>query len=213
MAGFIRTEPFKTHPHPRLPPCRGKELIAQTSNDARNLEMYRSCRRMRGFTMVEAVVAILLMGILAMAAIPMISGGVEAYQTTTSQLVTLSKLRYATERIARELREVRRVPATPTNYDITTVPGASVTFTKSDVAATQVTISTALPLVTLAYSTPAASATLSDQVSALAFRFLDINNTVTASAAQVAFVEITLALTVDGVAMQQRTRVSLRNLQ
>lgn len=170
-----------------------------------------SHRRTRGFTMVEAVVAIVLMGILGMAAIPLISGGVETYQITSSQLVTLSKLRYATERIAREIREVRRVPATPTNYDITTAPGSSVTFTKLD--ATQVTISTALPLVTLAYSTPAASATLSDQVSALAFRFLDINNAVTASAAQVAFVEVTLSLTVDGVVLQQRTRVGLRNLQ
>jgi len=168
-------------------------------------------RRSQGFSMVEAVVAILLMGILAMAAIPLISGGVEAYQTTTSQLVTLSKLRYATERIAREIREVRRVPATPTNYDITTAPGSSVTFTKSD--ANQVTITTALPLVTMAYQTPAANATLTDQVSSLAFRFLDINNAVTASAAQVAFVEISLALTVDGVVMQQRTCVSLRNLQ
>ena len=161
--------------------------------------------------MVEAVVAILLTGILAMAAIPLISSGVVAYQTTTSQLVTLSKLRYATERIAREIREVRRVPATPTNYDITTAPGSSVTFTKSD--ANQVTISTAVPLVTLAYQTPAASATLTDQVSSLAFRFLDINNAVTASAAQVAFVEISLAVTIDGAVLQQRTRVSLRNLQ
>ena len=159
--------------------------------------------------MVEAVVAILLMSILAMAAIPLISGGVEAYQATSSQLVTLSKLRYATERIAREIREVRRVPATPTNYNITTTPGSSVTFTKFD--ATQVTITGTPPLVTLAY--PAATATLTDQVSALTFRFLDINGAVTASAALVAFVEISLSLTVDGAVLQQRTRVSLRNLQ
>ena len=52
-----------------------------------------------------------------------------------------------------------------------------------------------------------------DQVSSLGFRFLDINNAVTASAAQVAFVEISLSLTVDGAVLQQRTRVSLRNLQ
>ena len=49
--------------------------------------------------MVEAVVAILLMSILSVAAIPLISSGVVAYQITSSQVVTLSKLRYATERV------------------------------------------------------------------------------------------------------------------
>ena len=195
-----------------IPPARGKELFVlpfQFSNDAQHQQMYHSaCRRNQGFSMVEAVVAILLMGLLAMAAIPLISGGVEAYQTTSSQVVTLSKLRYATERIARELREVRR---TGVNYDTTTAPGASVVFTKFD--GNQVTITGAPPLVSLGYQIPAATATLTDQVSALAFRFLDINGNVTASTALVAFVEISLSLTVDGAVLQQRTRVSLRNLQ
>ena len=195
-----------------IPPARGKELFvlpSRFSNDARHQQMYHSaCRRNQGFSMVEAVVAILLMGLLAMAAIPLISGGVEAYQTTSSQVVTLSKLRYATERIARELREVRR---TGVNYDTTTAPGASVVFTKFD--GNQVTITGAPPLVSLGYQIPAATATLTDQVSALAFRFLDINGNVTASTALVTFVEISLSLTVDGAVLQQRTRVSLRNLQ
>ena len=180
------------HPHPALPPCY-------------------ACRRNQGFTMIEAVVAILLMSILALAAIPLISGGVEAYQTTSSQVVTLSKLRYATERIAREIRAVRRNPGTPANYDITTLPGTNVVFTKAD--GNQVTINGTPPLVTVAYQIPAASATLTDQVSALAFRFLDINGNVTGSAALVAFVEVSLALTVDGAVLQQRTRVGLRALQ
>ncbi len=65
----------------------------------------------------------------------------------------------------------------------------------------------------LGYQIPATTATLTDQVSALAFRFLDINDNVTASTALVAFVEVTLSLTVDGAVLQQRTRVSLRNVQ
>ena len=213
--GVCKHTAFYDHPHPNLPPCRGKELFvlqAQFSDDARHQKMYRyAYRRNQGFTMVEAVVAILLMSILALAAIPLINGGVEAYQTTSSQLVTLSKLRYATERIARELRAVRRNPGTPANYDITTLPGANVVFTKAD--GNQVTINGTPPLVTMAYQIPAVSATLTDQVNALAFRFLDINGNVTASAALVAFVEVSLALTVDGAVLQQRTRVSLRALQ
>ncbi len=161
---------------------------------------------------MEAVVAILLLGILATAALPLISSAVTTYQTTTSYLVTLSKLRYATERMAREIRAVRRNPLTPSNYDISTpLTSTSLVFIKSD--ANQVSISAAAPLVTLAYQTPAASATLTDQLSALAFRYLDINGAVTASLAQIAFVEISLALTLDGAVLQQRTRVSLRNLQ
>ena len=200
------------HPHPALPTCRGKELFvlpSQYSNDVRNQNMYHCpYRKNQGFSMVEAVVAILLMSILAVAAIPLISTGVEAYQITSSQIVTLSKLRYATERIARELREVRR---TGVNYDTTTAPGASVVFTKLD--GNQVTITGAPPLVSFGYQIPAATSTLTDQVSALAFRFLDINGSATVSTALVAFVEVSLSLTVDGAVLQQRTRVSLRNLQ
>lgn len=164
----------------------------------------------RGFTLIEMVVAIVIIGVLAIATIPVLTGGVRTYVTTTTSLITLSKMRYATERMAREIRHVRRNPGTPANYDISTMTATSLVFVKSD--GNTVSITRALPNITLGYSTPAASSTLSDQVSGLTFRYFTIDGvTVTALPALVAFVEIELAMIEDGATLTQRTQVALRN--
>jgi prepilin-type N-terminal cleavage/methylation domain-containing protein len=172
--------------------------------------------RARGFTLIEMVVTIVLIGVLAMAVIPVISSGVKTYITTTTSINTLSKLRYATERMAREIREVRRDPVTPADYDISTNistgSSTSLAFTKSD--ANQVSINgSGPPLVTLGYTLPSAvSSTLTDQVSSLTFAYYQADGSTPAtSVSTVAFVEITLILIEDGALLTQRTRVALRN--
>ena len=184
-----------------------------------NVVQYRV--RHRGFTLIEAVVGIVLVGVLAMAVIPVITSGVKTYATTTTSINTLSKLRVATERMAREIREVRRNLVTPANYDITTNISSgtsnSLTFTKSD--ANQVTINgSSPPLVTLGYTAPSAvTSTLTDQVSSLTFRYYQADGSTLATGAAalstVAFVQITLVLIEDGAPLTQRTRVALRNLE
>lgn len=173
----------------------------------------------RGFTLVEAVVSIVLIGILAMAVIPVITSGVKTYATTTTSINTLSKLRVATERMAREIREVRRDPVTPANYaistNISTGTSTSLAFTKSDT--NQVSINgSGPPLVTLGYTLPGAvSSTLTDQVSSLTFRYYQADGSTPATGvtavSTVAFVEITLILIEDGALLTQSTRVALRN--
>lgn len=164
----------------------------------------------RGFTLIEMVIVIVIIGILAAFSAPLLLGTFEAFETNQTNLVTLTKMRYATERMAREIREVRFSGGV---YAI--VMGAtSLQFTKNDAAGTVVTITSAPPLVTLQYSTPAMNATLTDQVAAngLQFQYFDINNVATASTANVAYVDIDLTLTdPNSGAMQQRTRVALRN--
>lgn len=170
----------------------------------------------RGFTLIEAVLGIVLLGILAMAAMPVITGGITAYATTTTSLNTLSKLRYATERMAREVREVRRSTVTPADYDIitniSTGTSTSLVFTKSD--GNQVSLNLSGANVTLAYSTPAVSSTLTDQASGLTFRYYQNDGTTAASSvSNVAFVDIQLDLVESGNTISQRTRVALRNQQ
>lgn len=179
--------------------------------------MHTSARpRTRGFTLVEAVVSIVLVGILAMAVIPVISNGVRTYVTTTTSLNTLSKLRYATERMAREIREVRRNTGTPTNYDMT-MGANTLVFYKTD--GYRVTITSGAPNATLAYLPlvgASVSGVLTDQINVvgdLAFAYYDAAGAVTASLSQVAFVQISLTLTEDGAAVRQVTRVALRNQQ
>lgn len=172
--------------------------------------------RTRGFTLVEAVVSIVLVGILAMAVIPVISNGVRTYVATTTSLNTLGKLRYATERMAREIREVRRNTGTPTNYDM--IMGVNtLVFYKTD--GYRVTITSGAPNATLAYLPPvgaSVSGVLTDQISVvgdLAFAYHDAAGAVTTSLSQVAFVQISLTLTENGAAVRQVTRVALRNQQ
>jgi prepilin-type N-terminal cleavage/methylation domain-containing protein len=171
-------------------------------------------RAANGFTLIEAVVAIVLIGVLAMAVIPVIDSGVRTYATTTNSLNALSKLRYATERMAREIREVRRNPSSPTDFEMT-LGANTLTFTKIT-DGNQVTISSSTPNVNLTYQTPAVSGVLTDLLSAntdLSFQYyLADKTTQTASLSQLAYVRISLTLTdSDGAQVNQLTWVALRN--
>ncbi len=60
-----------------------------------------------GFTLIELVLVTVLIGILAMAASPPLVQGLMARKQVADDLDAIGKLRYATERIAREIRQVK----------------------------------------------------------------------------------------------------------
>lgn len=161
-------------------------------------------RRTRGFTLIEAVMVIVLLGILAAAGAPMIAEGMRVATTASTDLDTLSQLRYTTERLARELREIESVGGV---YTINTGTG---TFTKTD--GTVVTISFASPNVSINYA-GTGSATLTNQASAFQLNYLDISGATGATASTLRFVEVQLTLTnpTTGASHTQRTRVAMRN--
>ncbi|MHB8348586.1 MAG: PilW family protein [Acidiferrobacterales bacterium] len=176
----------------------------------RDVRAVADLRGQRGFSLIELVMVIVLMGIIAVAATPVLLSGVQTFHVTSVSLDTLSKLRYATARMAREIREIRRNPANTADYDISTMTATTLAFTKTD--GTLVTLSASPPDVMLAYSTPAASAVLTDQVSRFAFSYLEIDGVTPATgAATVAFIRIDLTLTQNGESYSQTTWVSLRN--
>lgn len=152
--------------------------------------------------------AILVLAVLAAVTTPMMLQGILAYQATDNSLQTLDKLRYATERLAREIRETDRVAGVYTISMATTPP---LTFTKTD--GTGVTVSAAGADLSLSYSTPAVSAVLADEYTTLAVAYFDANGASTTSASDVRYVELTLTLTnpASGQVYSQRTRAMLRD--
>jgi len=164
-----------------------------------------------GFTLIEMVASIVILGALAAISVPMLSNGFRAYEATHASLLTLSKLRYATERMVREIREVRRDPANPSDYDIAVMTATTFKFKKTD--GVEVTINQPAQ-VTLAYSIPNVTPppTLTDQVGNLQFKyFKEDGKTETTSKSEVAFVQISLSLTQGTATYPQRVRVGLRN--
>lgn len=162
----------------------------------------------RGFSLIEMVIVIIVLGIMAAVAAPIALTGLNAYNAMHDSVATNDKLRYATERLARELREVKFEEPI---YSFSSMSTTAPVFTKADDVT--VTIGNSPPNVTLAYSTPTVSPApvLTDQVSSLAFAYFDESGNSTTSTTAVRFVEVSLTLTQGAQSYSERTRVQLRN--
>ncbi|MFN2309952.1 MAG: prepilin-type N-terminal cleavage/methylation domain-containing protein [Gammaproteobacteria bacterium] len=176
-------------------------------------------RRARGFTLIEMILSIMILGLLATAAAMAIHHGTRAALESQTRIDTLSKLRVATERLTREIRLMRRDPATPTDFDILSRSATDLSFRRLDPNGSSVRTVTingaAPPVVTLGYDSPAGTPVLTDQLSAFAITYWQADGTtVSADNTDLAFVEINLTLTDShGNAFAQRSRVGLRNRQ
>jgi MSHA biogenesis protein MshO len=166
--------------------------------------------QIRGFTLIEIVIVIVILGILAGLIAPIFSQGLTAAHLTTENLHTLAKLRYATERLAREIRQVNYNGSA---YEVNTMTSSSFVFTKADTVNTTVSITSSGSSLILAYGTPSVAGVLTDEVSSVSFVYYDSNGAVTASNTDLAFVEINLTLQnpTTGGSYSQRTRVALRD--
>jgi len=166
----------------------------------------------RGFSMIELILSLVILSVLGATAGYALTGGVRAYAENADVLQTLGKLRYASERMVREVREIRRDAGAPERYDITAMTATTLSFTR--INGEVVTLNADPPLLNLAYATPAGSWILTDEVSSMDFAYFQQDgSTVATSNSDVAFVEFNLALSLDGKLYPQRTRVALRNRQ
>jgi len=178
--------------------------------------------RADGFTLIELIVVTVLLGILAMTASTPLLQGLMARKQVSDDLDAIGKLRYATERIAREIRQVQYDAAN--GYVLTSWSSSALCFSRWGASGTTVPVSINWSGSTVIYandsSCPTTGSTLVDNVSNLKFDFFafeDSGNVISPSLSSptfkndIRYIDITLTLTQDGASLSHRTRVSLRN--
>jgi len=155
----------------------------------------------------------MLVGIFAAIAGTMITQAIKTSEEVGKAWSVLDKLRYTSERLVRELREVRRDPADPTTFDITTWSSSVFSFGRYD--GTDVTISYSDVDDKLEITYPSVTATaqlLSNQVSAFTLSYLQADHSSAAtSTTDIAYVVVEMTLLDDATPYQDQFTVNLRN--
>lgn len=167
----------------------------------------RHAGRQAGFTLIEMVIVIVLLGILAASGATMLADAMKAARFAALNHSSGSQARYALERIGREIREMDYGTL---GYQITTLNSStSLSFTKND--GTLVAVTQAAPVLNLWYS--GTSSVLTNQLSSMSVAYYDIDGNTTIEENEVRWIQITLNVvnTVTGTADSQRTRIFLRN--
>lgn len=187
------------------------------------------CRRQRGFTLVEVIIAAGLLGLLAVTASYFWVDSFTLVRTVNDDSAAIADGRALLERLAREIREVKYDSTTgaycvPTTATTLVNPATQFSFKKTTgtfntACGTNdytVTVTLAAPNVNLAYSGASApivaTSAMTGFASALQVRHLDSAFATTTAASALRFVELTLTVQPSGVqATQTRMVVALRN--
>jgi prepilin-type N-terminal cleavage/methylation domain-containing protein len=162
----------------------------------------------QGFTLVEIVITIVLIGILSGIAAMIILQGVRAYSDEQSRSDVHYQARLAVERMAREIRLIRWNTALA-QADITTMNPTVVRYT--DIQGNQMGFRLNIGNLERSQDNGATWQTLATGVTALNFNYVQQDGATPAAAATLWFVEITMTDQQGSATLQMRTRVHPRN--
>lgn len=162
-------------------------------------------RRLSGFTLLEMVMTITILGTIAAVGAQILTSGVQVFDASQGALATLAKANYATERLAREMRSVDYSAGA---YTISAMTSTRFAFTKTDGESVDLRFTT--PNLTVAYGSVAGTYVLSDQVTAASFTYYQSDGlTTTASASTVAYVDLQITWSDGAAPYPRRVRIAL----
>ena len=168
-------------------------------------------RAARGWTLVELIMVMVIIGIVAVFIGPVLLNAVKAYDRTQITVNTYGKMRYAMERMAREIAAVRRAPGDTTAFEVASMTPTSFTFTNED--GTQVAIALGGSDVNLTYA-GTGTGVLADRVGALNFAYYRHDGaSAAANATELELVEVSMTISDGTTSYASRLRVALRNVQ
>lgn len=162
--------------------------------------------RQSGFTLIEIVVSIVLLGILSIVGANMLSDSFSTSNFVSRETVGVGNIRYALERIGREIRETRTVVANT---------GTSITFIKNNNATVSISIDGNKVILT----SGSYNATLADNVNSFGLVYRDADLAVTTVPNAIRYVDIALSVlptdspsvaAVSGPNISLSTRIALR---
>jgi prepilin-type N-terminal cleavage/methylation domain-containing protein len=167
-------------------------------------------RRIDGFSLVELVLVIVILGILAAFVGPVLYNAIRAYDTVQTGGQTQTKVRYALERMSREIREIRRRTTDARMLEIATMTANTLAFVNTQ--GRTIVISRTGNTLTLSDTT--LTGVLTDQINAFSLAYFQPNaSTVAASTSSLAFVQISLAVSEGSAVFASRVRVDIKNTE
>ncbi|MBI5203853.1 MAG: type II secretion system protein [Nitrospirae bacterium] len=112
------------------------ELKSWIPCQARNDRREHICTNKKGFTIIELVITMVLIGIIAYIVATALSTGITAYFTTDFRKEALDQTRIAMERMTREIRNLRDsddvATGTSSQFNFTDVSGTNIDFSYSN---------------------------------------------------------------------------------
>jgi prepilin-type N-terminal cleavage/methylation domain-containing protein len=158
-----------------------------------------------GFSLIELIMVIVLLGVVAAVAAPVLSGGFRAYFIGRDITETDWQARVALERMSRELRTVR-APA-----DLTLTSASDITFTDVDGNSIRYCMGTVAGCPGAAGELMRNTQPLAAGISGLTFSYLTRAAAATGVAAQVFYITVAFTATQNTVSKSFQTTASPRN--
>lgn len=167
-----------------------------------------------GLSLVELVVAIIIMGIIGLIISHYMSSSVIAFLSTKNNITALQKTHLIDSRLEAELKEVNH---NGTSYDINSAfNSTTLTFTNIDSSTTvEINYDGALNILKLDYTSPAVTI-LSDGVTAFSLSYFQADGTTSSTpgtVSEIEFVQYNYTISENGVSYASTGRVFLRDRQ